>query len=82
MYTESDRRDDFHWFLGVYMDLYKKYGKKYFAIQNKVILGIYDDKDSAIDITTKKYPLGSFIVQECNGDKSGCTGYIISLELV
>lgn len=82
MYTESNRQDDFQWFLNNYMDLYKKYGRKFFAIQNKVILGIYNDKDSAVDVTAEKYPLGSFIVQECNGNETGYTNYITSWELV
>lgn len=82
MYTESSRQDDFQWFLNNYMDLYKKYGRKFFAIQNKVILGIYDDIGSAIDVTAEEYPLGSFIVQECNGDETGYTNYITSWELV
>lgn len=81
-YDDSARLADFQWFLDNYMTLFKQYGHKVFAIQNKSILGIYNDKTVAIDSTTKKYPLGTFIVQECNGDESGYTNYITSWELV
>lgn len=81
-YTDQDRNNDFQWFLSIYDDLYKKYGHKIFAIQNKKILGIYDDKNDAIDTTAKTYELGTFIVQECTGDETEYMCYITSWELV
>ena len=60
----------------------KKYGHKFIAIQNQSILGVYDDEITAINENSEKYPLGSFIVQECNGDESGYTNYISSWQLV
>lgn len=74
-YSDEDRIDDFYWFLGQYNDLYKKYGHKFFVIQRKKFLGIYNDRLSAIKTTLDKYPLGTFSVQECNGSKSGFTIY-------
>ena len=77
-YTDTDRKNDFHWFLENYNSLYKQYRHKFIAIQNKTILGIYDDKLEALDKTSKNYPLGTFCVQECTGDESGYTEYVSS----
>lgn len=77
-YTDQDRKNDFHWFLENYDSLYRKYGHKFFAIQNQKILGVYDGMREAIDKTTPNYPMGTFCVQECNGDESGYTAYIVT----
>ena len=81
-YSDQNRKNDFQWFLANYNDLYKQYGHKIIVIQNQTILGIYEDKNSAIDITTETHKLGTFIVQECNGEESGYTNYITSWEII
>lgn len=81
-YTDMDRKNDFEWFLNNYDDIYKKYGCKIIVIQNRKIIGIFDDKNSAIDNICQTHQLGTFIVQECDGDESGYTNYITSWELV
>lgn len=81
-YSDINRKDDFEWFLKEYDNLYKKYGHKFIAIKNQEIIGVFDDKNIALDITSEKHKLGTFIVQECNGDESGYTNYITSWELV
>ena len=77
-YTHQDMDNDFQWFLDNYDDLYQKNGHKFYAIQNKQILGMYDDQNEAIDETMKTHPLGMLCVQECNGDESGYTVTIMS----
>ena len=81
-YTDENRKSDFQWFLDNYDELYKKYGHKVFAIQNKKIIGVFEDKNSAIDITSTRHQFGTFIVQECNGDESADMCYVTSWELV
>lgn len=81
-YGEKERMSDFNFFVENYNELYKKYGHKFIVIKNHEILGVYDDVVSAINITSEKHPLGTFIVQECNGDESGYTNYISSWQLV
>lgn len=81
-YGENERMSDFQFFIEHYNELYEKYGHKFIAIKEHKILGVYDDAVSAINITSKEYPLGTFIVQECNGDESGYTNYISSWQLV
>ena len=65
-----------------YQEFYQKYGHKYIVIKNKNVLGTYDTEVNAIETTIQKYPLGTFIVQECNGDESGYTNYISSWQLI
>lgn len=71
------RRNDFNWFLNNYDALYNKYGHKFLAIKNKTVLGAYDSVRQAIDNTPEE--IGSYIVQECNGNESAYTNYISSL---
>lgn len=75
-YTDKNRHDDFKWFIEHYDDFFQKYGCCYIAIQNKTILGIYNNRTQAIDSTLKNTPIGTFIVQFCNGDESGYSVYI------
>lgn len=81
-YSEIDRRNDFDYFLQHYQELYEKYGHKFIAIRNKQILGTYDKELDAIQDISKTYPLGTFIVQECNGDETGYTNYVSSWQLI
>lgn len=81
-YGDSERRMDFEYFKECYNELFKKHGHKFIAIKNKEIIGIYETEIEAIEEVTKTYPLGSFIVQECNGNESGYTNYISSWQLV
>jgi len=73
-------RKDFNWFLNNYDVLYKKYGHKYLVIKDKKVLGAYDNVREALDNT--KEALGTFIVQECNGDRSAYTNYISPIIMV
>lgn len=82
LYTDENRNSDFEWFLDNYNNFYKEYGRKIIVIKNQSVLGVFDDKNSAIDETIKKHRLGTFIVQECNGDETGYTNYITSWELI
>lgn len=82
IYTDQDRSNDFQWFLNNYDNLFFEYGHKVFAIQNQKVLGIYDDKNSAIDITSETHKLGTFIVEECTGDETGYAAYVTSWQLI
>lgn len=81
-YGEFERMADFQFFIDHYDELFKKYGHKFIVIKEYNILGAYDDAVSAVNTTLQDYPLGTFIVQECNGDESGYTNYISSWQLV
>ena len=74
------RRSDFNWFLNSYADLYEEYGHKFLVIKDKKVLGSYDSVREALNSTHEE--LGTFIVQECNGDESAYTNYIASFAFV
>lgn len=76
---ESNQDKDFEWFLENYDGFYKKYGDSYIAIKDKKVLGVYDNLLDGVTQTQKKEPIGTFIVQHCNGDETGYTNYIASM---
>lgn len=73
---------DFKWFLENYNDLFLKYGRKFLAIKDQKVIGVYDEAGEAVRQTMKSEELGSFIVQKCTGDETGYTNYISSWQLV
>lgn len=82
IYTDKERKNDFHWFVKNYDLLYKQYGHKFIVIQNQIVLGVYDGMREALDETSKNHSLGTFSVQECNGDESAYTASIVTVGLV
>ena len=82
MATKTIQDKDFEWFLDNYSALYKKYGKKYLAIKNSKVLGAYDSLAEGVNETSKKEKIGTFIVQLCNGEESGYTNYISSMNFM
>ena len=81
-YGELERKKDFDYFLKNYHDFYSEYGHRFLVIKNESVLGAYDSEIDAITETTKEHLLGTFIVQECNGDESGYTNYISSWQII
>ena len=81
-YSEKNRMSDFQFFLDNYNELYQKYGHKFIAIQNKEILGVFDSDLDAIQSLSNAHPIGTYIVQECNGDDSGYTNHVSSWQLI
>lgn len=82
IYGEKERLEDFQYFIENYDEFFKQFGHKFVVIRNKDILGIYDSEVDAINATSDIYPIGSFIVQECNGNESGYTNYVSSWQLL
>ena len=54
-------------------------GVSYLAIKNKTVLGSYSSYAEALHETEKSEPIGSFIIQFCNGNETGYTNYISSM---
>jgi len=70
---------DFKWFLSHYDEFFKKYGHSFLVVKNESVLGVYNSFKEAVDKTSLTEELGSFIVQECNGDESAYTVHISSM---
>jgi len=73
---------DFEWFLKNYDTLYNKYGRSFLAIKNETVLGFYSNFHEASETTQKTEELGTFIIQECNGDESAYTIQIASMNFM
>jgi len=73
---------DFEWFVANYKELFEKYGRSFLAIKNEHVLGAYNSFKKAVEATQLTEALGSFIVQECNGDESAYTVQIASMNFM
>ena len=68
--------DDFNWFVENYRTLYLLHGRSFLAIKGRRVIRTYRTYAEAVSETAKKEPLGTFIVQECNGDESAYTALV------
>ena len=78
-YTDIERKQDFDFFVSNYQVLYQKYGHKFLAIKDKIVLGAYDSIPDAIRELSSTYELGTYIIQECTGDDSAYRTTIMRL---
>lgn len=72
---------DFKWFIDNYDDLFAKYGVSFLAIKSEQVLGSFSSYSEAVNKTMETEPLGTFIVQECNGTEAAYTNYIATVYL-
>ena len=70
--------EDFNWFTENYQSLYDKYGKCFLSIKNREVLGSYSSYAEAVNESSSKYDLGSFIVQQCDGQASAYISYNVT----
>ena len=56
---------EFEFYLDRQAELVAQYEGKYVVIRECQVLGAYDDEMEAIERTTQRFPLGSFLVQKC-----------------
>lgn len=76
------QKRDYAWFLENYSDLFGKYGSAYLVIKNETVIGTYSSYAEGVKETSKTEPLGSFIVQKCDGSESAYTNYISSMNFI
>ena len=82
MIKNSIQLDDYRWFINNYDKMFKQYGHKFLVIKNKKVLGSYDSYADGVYNTVPTEELGTFIVQECNGNASAYTANIASLNFM
>ncbi len=62
---------EFEYYLEHQDELVKKFNGKFVVIKNEEILGAYANQLEAIEKTSEKHELGTFLVQKCEpGDES------------
>ena len=71
--------EDYKWFIENYDHFFKEFGHKFLVIKNHKVLGAYDSYADGVYKTIPSEELGTFIVQECNGNASAYTASIASL---
>ncbi len=64
---------EFTYYLENQNELVKKYNGKFIVIKDTEVLGAYDTELEAIDKTTTKYELGTFLVQKCEAGTDSYT---------
>ena len=64
-------KDEFEYFLKHQKEFADKYNGKFIVIKGQNVIGVYDSELKAVEETSKKEKLGTFLVQKCeHGDAS------------
>ena len=62
---------EFEYYLNHQDELVEKYNGKFIVVKNSEVIGAYDSELKAVEETTKKHELGTFLVQKCEpGEES------------
>ena len=57
--------NEFKYYLEHQDELVKQYNGKFIVIKDLKVIGVYDSELEAIQKTSKKHELGTFLVQKC-----------------
>ena len=70
--------EEFNYFISNQNELVKHYNKKILVIRGKSVVGSYRTFETAYKNSVKKYPLGTFLIQECIAGEKAYTTYCYS----
>lgn len=59
-------KEDFKYYIANHSEIVKQHLDKFIIIKEKKIVGSYDTLEEAVSEASKKYELGTFIIQKCN----------------
>ena len=76
------QKSDYEWFLKNYDSLFQEYGQSFLVIKDSKVLGSYSSYADGVNRTLEHEPLGTFIVQFCNGNDSAYTNHIASMNFM
>ncbi len=62
---ETSLKQEFDYYVQHHAELVEKYDGKVIVIKNCTIIGSFADELEAIEEVSKKYELGTFLVQKC-----------------
>ena len=75
--------NEFKYYLEHQDELVKQYNGKFIVIKDLKVIGVYDSELEAIQKTSKKHELGTFLVQKCEpGNESYTQTYHSRVSLV
>ena len=69
----SPLKAEFAFYLANQAEMVKKYNGKFIVIKNRKVIGVFDDKGTAVEETAKKEELGTFLVQQVEPGEGGYT---------
>jgi hypothetical protein len=75
------QRADLEWFINNQADLVKRYNGKTLIIRYQAVVGVFDEEFDAYLEGLRRYPAGTFSIQECIPGEEAYTSYIYSLEV-
>jgi hypothetical protein len=61
----ANLRDEFQWYLDHQEDLVQKFNGRTIVIKDQEVVGVYDTDKEAYDDATKKFEIGTFLIQKC-----------------
>ena len=70
---DSSLEKEFDFYIKNQKDLVSKYEGKVIVIKDQEVIGIYDSELEAVQKTSSKHTLGTFLVQRCTSGKDGLT---------
>ena len=64
---------EFKYFVDHHDELYKEFPNRCLVIKDEQVVGDFASLEDAIADATKKYELGTFLIQQCTGDSQSYT---------
>jgi len=64
---------EFNYYIAHQAELVQKFNGKYIVIKDLQVIGSYDTDTEAVEKTTAKHELGTFLVQKCEPGESSYT---------
>lgn len=64
---------EFKYYIDNQSELLKKYNGRFIAIVGNEVVGNYDSFEDAVEKTSQKYTIGTFLIQECSEGDSAYT---------
>lgn len=71
--SKKPLQEEFEYYLANQSELVDKYNGKFIVIVGHDVEGPYNSEVEAIEETTKKHKLGTFLVQKCEPGEEGYT---------
>ncbi|MDR2732389.1 MAG: hypothetical protein LBB36_04135 [Fibromonadaceae bacterium] len=66
---------EYNYFISNQNELVRRYNKKILVIRENSVVGSYKTFEKAYNDAVKKYPLGTFLIQECVAGEKAYTTY-------
>ena len=79
MMEKTHQYIDYEWFTENYAEISRKHPRRFVVIKDKAVVGDAATYAEGVRLGQEKGPLGTFIVQYCDGTKELYTNYIASM---